>query len=675
MHGAPMTLPNGGRRNVASASTCGIGGLAVTSPQRSTTVAVCMNRPSLACVAVTFLLGALPAHGGQYRGPSVPPPPGIPPTGGPGAPTPSAPPVSTGARPVASETTSWETWWEFNKEEFLEQRSTTASVPVSGSDDFYLGARRAEARVDLLAPTEADLADKIVPALGKLLGKERNRDIATACLVALGKIGRDGPGVDLEAALAAQIARDDQEVRETAVLALGIAGRDRALPLLASLVRDDKDGRRLSDREEVADRTRAFAAYGLGLLAMRSDDAARKQEVHDLLWPLLGDRDLQNRDLRTAAVNALGILRCQPERAAHKRLLWQTVEELLGWFQRDLGRSDELVQAQAPIAIARLLGRGATDLHQKCKAHFAAALVSRDKRSNPILQSAALALGMLLLPEERHADDGAFADALQHHWLKGHDRHARYFALIALGRIGGAANREFLLTAYERSSKGTERPWAALALGLLAAAGAARGEVDETVARRLLEDLQAIQNNEVQGALAVSLGLTGYTPAAATVMRILRDHEAEQVMAGYLCVSLALLGERAAVPALAAILERSERRPFLLQQCAVALGRLGDRDASLRLLAMMQKSESVAVLAALAVGIGRIGDRRSIEPLLAMVDDDELTKLARAFVCAALGGIGDKDRLPWNTPLCVDCNYAAAVDTLTNGSTGVLDIL
>jgi len=32
-------------------------------------------------------------------------------------------------------------------------------------------------------------------------------------------------------------------------------------------------------------------------------------------------------------------------------------------------------------------------------------------------------------------------------------------------------------------------------------------------------------------------------------------------------------------------------------------------------------------------------------------------------------------RLPWNTPLTVDCNYAAAVDTLTNGATGVLDIL
>jgi hypothetical protein len=31
--------------------------------------------------------------------------------------------------------------------------------------------------------------------------------------------------------------------------------------------------------------------------------------------------------------------------------------------------------------------------------------------------------------------------------------------------------------------------------------------------------------------------------------------------------------------------------------------------------------------------------------------------------------------MPWNMPLSRDCNYAAAVDTLTNGVTGVLDIL
>jgi HEAT repeat protein len=633
------------------------------------------------CV-VGLLLAALPAHGGQYRAPvsAVPPPPPPGPGGGPGGPAPPAPSapkpgVATGVAAVAEDNSGWATWWEFNKEPFLAQRQAPDSGPVSGSDDFYIGFRRAAAPVDMLAPTELDLRDRIVPTLGRLLEKERNRDIVTACLVALGKVGRDAPGFDLEAALSAHIARDDQEVRETAVLSLGIAGRDRALSTLASLLRDTAEGRKLSERNEVADRTRAFAAYGLGLLAMRKDDAAFKQQVHDLLWPMLLDKEIKSRDLQTAVVNALGILRCHPERGAQKRLLWQTVEELLDWFADGSGRLDEPVQAQAPIAIARLLGRGSSDLHRKCKQQFAEELWAKHKRGNAILQSAAIALGDLALPKEQLADDAPFSEVLQQTYARGSDRQARWFALIALGRIGGTQNREFLLAAYDRSNKASERPWVALALGLLAAGGASRGEVDAPIARLLLEDLQAIQNNEVQGALAVALGLTGHTQSAPVVMRLLRDHEAEQVMAGYFCVSLALLGEKGAVPMLSAILERSERRPFLLQQCAVALGRLGDKEASLRLVTMMQKSESVAVLSALAVAVGRIGDRRAIEPLIEMTKNDELTRLARAFVCAALGGVGDKDPLPWNVPLTVDCNYAAPADTLTNGSTGVLDIL
>jgi hypothetical protein len=37
--------------------------------------------------------------------------------------------------------------------------------------------------------------------------------------------------------------------------------------------------------------------------------------------------------------------------------------------------------------------------------------------------------------------------------------------------------------------------------------------------------------------------------------------------------------------------------------------------------------------------------------------------------------VGDKDPLPWSTPIAVGMNYQAAVDTLINGRTGVLDIL
>jgi len=616
------------------------------------------------CLSV---VATLPAHGGQYRGQGTPMAP-MPGSGGPGTPGPTS-----GGRPAAPETANWQAWWEFNKEPFLLLRKAEDKTPTTGSDDFYLGQRRTEARADTLAPTPSDLQDKIVPALARLLAAEHNRDIQSACLVALGKIGRDGKGVELENAIVPLLARDDQEVRETAVLSLGIAGRDKALPILSALVRGDAEGKRLSDRAEVYDRTRAFAAYGLGLLAMRSEDGALKQKVHDLLWALLQDKEIKSRDLLTAAVTGLGLLRT--ERSAHKRLGWQTVEELLSWYQTDLGRGDEIVQAHAPVAIGRLLGRGSSPLHQRCKEHFALVLNASQRHSNPILQSAALALGMLGVPAEQNADDAAFARALQQHYERGHDRQARYFSLMALGRIGGASNRSWLLGAYEKSSKGVERPWVALALGLIADAALRRGEVDVEVAETLLRDLRSIRSDDVRAALAVAIGLCGHVAAVPTVMQQLHDEEGQERLAGYLCVSLGLLGDPTTTPALTAILERSLRRPFLLQQAAVALGRLGDKNAMLRLLEMLQRSDSVAVLSALAIAIGDIGDRRSIDPLVELAGNAEITKLGRAFVAAALGGIGDKDVMPWSVPLSEDCNYAAAVDTLTNGATGVLDIL
>lgn len=664
----------------------------------------------LAAIALTANANASP-HGGQYRGPfpgiprarqpvAHPPSPG-PRVGGPTTPRapsmPTAPAVlpgpsgplptpttgaGTGTADLSPDTVDWRTWWEFNKDPFLEQRSAAQAAPVTGSDDFYIGTRRSEARFDVLELTDDDRRDRIVPALHRLIDDERQRDVQSACLIALGKLGMDAPGVDLDAVIAQRIARDDQEVRETAVLALGIAGRASALPKLAALLGDDEAGRRMVGRR-VDERTRAFAAYALGLCARASDDAAQKQQVHDLLWGVLQDRKEQGFEVRTAAVTGLGLLRGDVAGARHLRIAWQTVDELLAWFERDLGAGDELVQAHAPIAIARLLGRGTSTAHQRCKQRFAAAFAQKPKRGVAILQSAALALGMLCVPEEPSGvpssrprnEDEASAKALVDFYGDGVDRQARYFALLALGRIGGAANRERLRDVYAHSRRSTDRSWAALALGLCVGQAAALGEIDQSSGRLLLGDLEDEPNDERRGALAIAIGLAGYTPAVPRIQRILQDEENRTELAGYLCVALALLGDRSSTPQLQAIVERSLRRPTLLQQAAVALGRLGDRDTNNVLLSMLGKSESTATLAALAQAIGQIGDRRAIEPLVAMSADANLTQLARAFVAAALGGVGDKQALPFNVPISVDCNYAANVDTLTNGASGILDIL
>lgn len=58
-----------------------------------------------------------------------------------------------------------------------------------------------------------------------------------------------------------------------------------------------------------------------------------------------------------------------------------------------------------------------------------------------------------------------------------------------------------------------------------------------------------------------------------------------------------------------------------------------------------------------------------------MLFDSSLGELPRAFAAVALGGVADKEPLPWNSKLATDTNYRAQVETLSNKATGVLDIL
>lgn len=631
-------------------------------------------------LAVLLLTAGLSAHGGVYRGPPgrvafpVMLPPGVPsaPTARPTAPTPA--PI-TGARDIVAFSRTWQTWWEFNKEPFLKSRIRGITGPVTGSDDFYLGSRGGNKVRDLLLATPQDRTDRIVPALVALLKAERAKDIQSACLVALGKNGVDAPGVDLEKIISARIARDDQEVRETAVLALGIVGRREAFDVLSDLLLDTKVARRLAKREKVRKRTRAYAAYGLGLLARRVGDPQLSQKIHDLLWKTLQDKKLKDRDLRTAIVNGLGVMRADTKRAADKRLAWQTAEELLDWFSQDLGRTAESIQAHAAVSIGRILGRGKTRLHRRCKERFATLLKGKKRYGHPLVQSSAIALGMLALPKEEYADDEIFSEVLQVHWKKGRDQTARQLGVMALGRIGGKSNRDWLAKAYGRGNKARDQPWLALSLGLLCAPAAAKGKPDEFIGEMLLSDLVKASTDDQRSALSVAVGLTGYTLAPAKMLSLLQKHESDTRTAGYICIGLGLLRDPVATQQLSDVMARSTRRPFLLQQCAVALGILGDRNANEQLVRMLKENDSVAVLAAIASAIGRIGDRRAIDQLITMSKDRSMSKLGRAFVAAALGGIGDKDELPWNVPLSVDCNYATGMDTLTNGATGVLDIL
>ena len=57
------------------------------------------------------------------------------------------------------------------------------------------------------------------------------------------------------------------------------------------------------------------------------------------------------------------------------------------------------------------------------------------------------------------------------------------------------------------------------------------------------------------------------------------------------------------------------------------------------------------------------------------LQNESLTERARGFAAVALGIVADKELLPWNSKISVDLNYRAAVSSLSDGGSGIVEIL
>ncbi|MCA8964138.1 MAG: hypothetical protein H6838_17085 [Planctomycetes bacterium] len=687
-----------------------------------------MSRSPILLSALLFMPALLPAHGGQYVGPPdiVPPHPGgggstgrpVGPTtgqpGSPGTPQPSGPvtpggaPGTTGGRPapgaspqpgqtgprgyeLTTDLTQWDIWWEMNKNPYLRLREAVHRGPVqTGDDDYWLGPGRRHVAQDLLAPTQQQILDEILPALKKAMDSTSQRDITSSCMVAMAKIGQNHPTFRLVDVFAPRLRENDQEVRETAALALGIAGiaGQEELDLLIGLANDDAVGKRASGGQ-VNDRTRAFALYGLGLVSHATSNSQVKRKAFAALRGVLADDSVGNRNVKVAAILGMSLLNLDPAASDDQAILAEALGALEDYYQLELGPGQQLIQAHCPTAIVRLIGRD----HARAdyfKELFAADLQGKGKRkrsSHDIARSCALALGQMAKPCEDKDDaahpDNRYSRLLLDTYFDHRDQQTRYFALLALGQIGGELNRQRLLREFDKGSKSLEKPWAALALGVFTFAKherqlvaqepiAAESEIGATLHRCFKEG----KDPNLRAALAVALGLTRTTAAAPDLRQMLIAAQHQEQLAGYLCIGLALMKDHASVPLIRTIITNSGRRSTLLQQAAIALGKLGDKQVADQLQAMLCDGEpNLAKLAAVASALGFIGDRRTVKPLLKMLFDDQLGALSRAFAAVALGGVADRELLPWNTKISRNLNYRAAVETLTNQQSGLLDIL
>lgn len=678
-------------------------------------------------VASLSLTNYLPAHGGQYLGPGdmVPPNPGsgaagrnagrTGPTGpaGPGA-TGSSPsgPVTPGSargagpmgagssagpnrpgtgRPgvqAGPDLTKWQFWWEFNKDPFINLKAAIHDTgPVTYSDDFIMGRGRVRSK-DSLKPTELTILKRVLPKLKEAMDGSDDKDITSSCLIAMAKIGRNHADFRILDLFREQLRSGDQEIRETAAVSMGITQMPDALADLVDLVADSPRGRRLSDQGEVNDRTRSFAAYGLGLVATASSDLRIKAAAFEALKGILQDENIVNRNPKVAAINGIAQLNVAPTDEKSRELLSSALDCLEKYFEKNLGRGEELIQSHVPPAIAKLLGGVGISgelgkRKQRYKRDFVNELDGRSKRgrrSNEILQAAVLALGQMAEPYENEgSSDAGVSKALEAYFEKGKNQQAKYFSLLALGQIGGKKNRSALLKALETGNKALEKPWAALGLGVYAFElrdQNPEADADPVIGRALQGWLGRLKNPDTRSALAIGLGLAKYDDAADDLRSMLIEEKNQEELAGYLCIGLALMEDDHSIDLIENIVRTSTRRPERLRQAAIALGKLGDKGVTALLQKMMREgSQNLAKMSAIASALGFIGDRRSIDPLLKMLFNDSLTPLTRAFAAVALGGVSDKELLPWNSKIAVNMNYRAAVETLTNRSSGILDIL
>jgi hypothetical protein len=669
--------------------------------------------------ALTVLADAAFAHGGMYRGPgdTVPPSPGGPgrsggsgPGGpqtgspsGPSAPAPGMPGAGGGPRTgggagptggrgggrtggginLEPDLASWEFWWEFNKDAYLQLKDAVHRAgPVTGEDRFFLGGTQ-HSREETLRPTRTQILEDVLPALRRAIDATDNRDIASSCMVAMAKIGENHPEFRLIDVFAKRLQRPDQEIRETAALAIGIAGRvgNGELELLTGLAQDDAAGRKAVGGE-VDVRSRSFACYALGLIAHGNADRDVKRSVLAAMKPILAANTRHDRNVKVAAIHAIGLLDIGTVDAADRELRTEAIDCLQQYFTQPLGAGEELIQAHCPTAMAKLVGRGGEG-SAPLVARFAAELGKTDrKRGADVHRSCALALGQLCLP---HADDTSadaqYSKLLWQTHVDHRDVQTQNFALLALGQIGGAANRSRLLNGM-REAKSQTRPWFAMALGVLAhgqrAGRTGEGHDDRLIGETLAAELRRGQDPSLNSALAIALGLARHADAAPAMRTMLEGDQQKEDQAGYLGIGLALMDDRASIEMLHRVVEQSGYRPTLLKQAAVALGLLGDKRAAEALLQKLEATSSnVATFAAFSSALGLIGDRRSVAPLRRLLGDEDESHLRRAFAAVALGGIADRANLPWYAQIAANLNYRAAVETLVNQTmgSGVLDIL
>lgn len=555
---------------------------------------------------------------------------------------------------------SWELWWDHHR-------------------DAYMG-RPAVAG----APAERSVAP-VLSALQRAIATTDDPDVAAECALAMAQADVELPDHLLVDALRPLLRRRDENVAGFAALAIGIAGRSAngEAQLLADLLTDRPAGRAACGDRALDEGTRACAAYGLGLLVERTADGATQRLACDALTATLAGPRTASHALLAAAAHGLGLAAAAatPSAAAARH---DAATALVHVLAHDDDPSLHLVQGRSLLALARLAARD-PEVDAALKARCRDELLGHGRRTAAhvdVERSAILALAERCAPDEDGTGPDATLSALLLELRHRHgDAQARLFATLALGRIGGARNRAHLLAALPAATVPTERPWVAIALGVLAhrerrARRIDHDDGDMLLGAALAEQFAAARNRELIGALGVALGLAGHRGSAAAMRQRLVEAAGGDAPAIHLVDGLVLLDDREAIEPLRAVVDKSHRGSLLHVRATAALARLGDATtatATARLAPQPGDRWSMADLARTGAAAGRLGAPACIDPLLAVLADDRQEGIVRAGAAAALGHAVDQQPTPWTVRLAVGVDHRALDRILRNRRNGILD--
>lgn len=607
--------------------------------------------------------------------------------------------------------TDWRLWWEFNKDLYLRFANINTGEVRSGSDDFFLGRGQRSEVVGGRASDEL-IDGTLVPALLEAVKLGGSNPFVQSALVAMTKIG--GPDnqfqFDFVTKWFLELPNGTDVMHPTAAFALGLGGDPADIALLRELAKDSEAGRALVKGKAVPSEMRAYATYGLGVLAHRSEDrAVRGQVVRDLIdlleakveKPKKADETWSN-DVQVAAMIALGLVPLHVDESVvacycgkcvvpePETSLYPQVTYLMRYFTADK-EYDPFLRAHAATTLGRLVAARPAGVTERMKEGIAEVLIraleNSSKQPALVRESAVLALGLI-----GDADDGDVDQWIR--WAVGRSARAgtpleQRFAMIALASIGGRAGEgeepfaaqddvEKSLLHHLASARKEVKPWAGLAIGVLAHSLREDGRsVDPASTLALRSSMKTVRRGSDMGAYAVALGLCQDASATEDLLERFEEVKDEDAR-GYAALALGLLGAREAIAPLQKVMTDGDALPLLQTRAGIALGLLGDSGVVGQLLALAANGpeEKAASREAAVAALGFIGDRRAVDRLCEILTQkDKHSDTLRETAMVAVGFLADRTARPWRTVFTLGSNYRAEVPSYTSGKgTGILNL-